>query len=49
MPQVLVTAVQEIWASANLAFKLCPMLTHGAVHALELCGSEQQKRLFLPK
>src|SRR5450756_1765351 len=34
-PQVLVTAVQEIWASANLAFKLCPMLTHGAVHALE--------------
>jgi alkylation response protein AidB-like acyl-CoA dehydrogenase len=46
---VLVTAVQEIWASANLAFKLCPMLTHGAVHALELCGSEEQKRRFLPK
>ena len=36
---VLVTAVEEIWGSANLAFKLCPMLTHGAVHALELCGS----------
>src|SRR5882724_8873557 len=49
VPQVLVTAVQEIWASANLAFKLCPMLTHGAVHALELCGSEEQKRRFLPK
>ncbi len=49
VPQVLVTAVQEIWASANLAFKLCPMLTHGAVHALELCGSEVQKRLFLPR
>jgi 3-(methylthio)propanoyl-CoA dehydrogenase len=48
-PQVLVTAVQEIWASANLAFKLCPMLTHGAVHALELCGTEQQKQLFLGK
>jgi len=46
-PQVLVTAVQEIWASANLAFKLCPMLTQGAVHALELCGSPQQKDLFL--
>src|SRR5690349_12732416 len=42
-PQSLVTAVQEIWASSNLAFKLCPMLTHGAVHALELCGSPQQK------
>lgn len=49
VPQVLVTAVQELWASSNLAFKLCPMLTHGAVHALELCGSEAQKRLFLPK
>jgi acyl-CoA dehydrogenase len=49
VPQVLVTAVQEIWASANLAFKLCPMLTHGAVHALELCGSKEQKQKFLPK
>jgi len=48
-PQVLVTSVQEIWGSANLAFKLCPMLTHGAVHALELCGTPQQKRKFLPK
>ncbi|HEV7445235.1 MAG TPA: acyl-CoA dehydrogenase family protein, partial [Steroidobacteraceae bacterium] len=49
VPQMLVTAVQEIWASANLAFKLCPMLTHGAVHALELCGSKDQKQRFLPK
>ncbi|HZO23288.1 MAG TPA: acyl-CoA dehydrogenase family protein, partial [Steroidobacteraceae bacterium] len=48
VPLVLVTAVQEIWASANLAFKLCPMLTHGAVHALTLCGSEELKRRFLP-
>jgi 3-(methylthio)propanoyl-CoA dehydrogenase len=49
VPQVLAIAVQELWASANLAFKLCPMLTHGAVHALELCGSQAQKQLFLPK
>jgi acyl-CoA dehydrogenase len=48
-PQVLVTAVQEIWGAANLAFKLCPMLTHGAVHALELHGSEEQKRRFMTK
>ena len=48
-PQVLVTAVQELWASSNLAFKLCPMLTHGAVHALELCSSPAQKQRFLPK
>jgi acyl-CoA dehydrogenase len=49
VPQVLVTAVQELWAASNLAFKLCPMLTHGAVHALELCGSDAQKQQFLPK
>jgi 3-(methylthio)propanoyl-CoA dehydrogenase len=49
VPQVVVTAVQELWASSNLAFKLCPMLTHGAVHALELCGSEAQKKQYLPK
>jgi acyl-CoA dehydrogenase len=49
VPHVLFTAVQEIWASANLAFKLCPMLTHGAGHALDLCGSPEQKQRFLPK
>jgi acyl-CoA dehydrogenase len=48
-PQVLSTAVHELWGSANLAFKLCPMLTLGAVHALELCGSPEQKQLFLRK
>jgi alkylation response protein AidB-like acyl-CoA dehydrogenase len=49
VPQVLATAVQELWAASNLAFKLCPMLTHGAVHALDLCGSPAQKQLFLPR
>src|SRR5256885_12306559 len=32
-----------------LAFKLGPMLTHGAMHALELCGSAAQKERYLPK
>ena len=49
VPQVLATAVQELWAASNLAFKLCPMLTHGAVHALDLAGTPQQKRRFLPR
>jgi 3-(methylthio)propanoyl-CoA dehydrogenase len=49
VPLVLTTAVQELWASSNLSFKLCPMLTHGAVHALELCGSKEQMKRFLPK
>ena len=49
VPQPLGSAVAELWGSSNLSFMLCPMLTHGAVHALELCGSEAQQRLFLPK
>jgi len=48
VPAVLGSAVREFWGSANLAFKLGPMLTHGAVHALELCGSPAQKAAFLP-
>src|SRR5579862_7180420 len=49
VPRVLVTAVSEFWASANLAFKLGPMLTYGAAHALELCGSTPQKQRYLHK
>jgi acyl-CoA dehydrogenase len=49
VPTVLGTAVEEIWGGANLAFKLCPMLTLGATEALELYGSEQQKALYLPR
>jgi len=49
VPRVLVTAVGEFWGSANLAFKLGPMLTQAGVHALELCGSQAQKERYLPK
>jgi alkylation response protein AidB-like acyl-CoA dehydrogenase len=49
VPQVLGTAVRELWGAANLSFKLCPMLTQGAIEALDLCGSTAQKQLFLPK
>src|SRR5579883_397147 len=49
LPRVLVTAVGEFWGSANLAFKLGPMLTQAGVHALELCGSQAQKALYLPR
>jgi 3-(methylthio)propanoyl-CoA dehydrogenase len=49
VPRVLVSAVGEFWGSANLAFKLGPMLTHGAVHALELTGTDEQKARYLPK
>jgi alkylation response protein AidB-like acyl-CoA dehydrogenase len=49
VPQALSAAVREMWASANLSFKLCPMLTQGAAEALLLCGSQEQKQRYLPK
>jgi alkylation response protein AidB-like acyl-CoA dehydrogenase len=49
MPRVLATAVEEIWTSANCAFKLCPMLTHSAIEALEQVGTPAQQQTYLPK
>jgi alkylation response protein AidB-like acyl-CoA dehydrogenase len=49
VPTVLGTAVEELWASANLAFKLCPMLTQGAIEAIQRFASQPQKELYLPK
>ena len=48
LPLLLGSAVEEMWHSANLAFNLCPMLTQGAIEAIELPGSEALKRKFLP-
>ncbi|MBV8652753.1 MAG: acyl-CoA dehydrogenase [Alphaproteobacteria bacterium] len=49
LPKLVATAVEEMLTSANMAFTLCPLLTHGAIHALELCGSQMLKERFLPK
>ena len=43
LPQVVATAAGEIWNSANLAFGLCPLLTFGAIDAIEAQGSEELK------
>ena len=49
LPKLLSTAVMEMWKSANMAFSLCPMLTTGAIEALMLRGSDEQKDMYLPK
>ncbi len=38
-----------MWHSSNLAFDLCPMLTQGAIEAIELAGTDALKQKFLPK
>ncbi len=47
VPKLVSAAVEEMLTSANMAFMLCPLLTQGAVHALELCGSDALKKMFL--
>src|SRR6187455_389695 len=49
VPAVLGTAVEELWAASNLAFKLCPMLTQGAIEAIQRFANPAQKHLYLPK
>ena len=48
LPRLVSAAVREMWKSANMAFSLCPLLTNGAIEALELCGSTEQKQMYLP-
>lgn len=49
LPEIIATSVSEIWNAANLAFGLCPLLTQGAIHAIETGGSETLKQTYLPK
>ncbi|MDT4818240.1 3-methylmercaptopropionyl-CoA dehydrogenase [compost metagenome] len=38
-----------MWNAANVSFGLCPMLTRGAIEAIELRGSDTLKATYLPK
>lgn len=49
LPEAVAAAAMEMWQSANLSFSLCPLLTSGAIAAIEAHASEQLKRLYLPK
>lgn len=48
LPLSLATPVNEMWHSANMAFMLCPMLTAGAVEAIEHHATPEQQALYLP-
>jgi len=49
LPKLVATAVEEMLTSANMSFSLCPLLTQGAIHALELAGSQALQKTFLGK
>ncbi|MGF1651293.1 MAG: acyl-CoA dehydrogenase [Hyphomicrobiaceae bacterium] len=49
LPLILSMAVSEVWNASNMSFGLCPLLTQGAIDALLVGGSEEQKAMYLPK
>ncbi len=48
LPHLLATPIEEMWGAANLAFKLCPMLTQGAIEAISHVGPDSLRERFLP-
>jgi acyl-CoA dehydrogenase len=49
LPYTLNVVVNEFASSANMAFSMYPGLTMGAMAALLVHGSEEQKRTYLPR
>jgi alkylation response protein AidB-like acyl-CoA dehydrogenase len=48
MPRSLGAAVVEIWDTCNVAFSLCPLLTTGAIEAINAHASDELKNTYLP-
>lgn len=48
MPHILSMAFEEYMASSNMAFAMYPGLTHGAVSAILVKGSDEQKATYAP-
>ena len=49
LPFTLQFVLDELICSTNLSFGMYPGLSHGAYHALDLHGSDEQKTTYLPK
>lgn len=49
LPYTLAAIINEFASSANMAFAMYPGLSQGAVAALVTHGTEEQKKIFLPK
>jgi len=49
LPFSLATVALDSLGGANMAFALCPILSVGAIEAINHHGTDRQKELFLPK
>jgi alkylation response protein AidB-like acyl-CoA dehydrogenase len=48
LPQLVLGPVLEMWNAANVGFANGPLLNQGAIEAIELTGSEEQKQRYIP-
>ncbi|MBV9737448.1 MAG: acyl-CoA dehydrogenase [Candidatus Eremiobacteraeota bacterium] len=49
LPQLLLGPTLEMWNAANVGFANGPLLNQGAIEAIELEGSSEQKERYIPK
>jgi alkylation response protein AidB-like acyl-CoA dehydrogenase len=49
LPNLLHSAVTEIWNSSNIALALCPLLTSGAIESIDAHASDTLKQQYLRK
>lgn len=49
LPFLLAASTQEMWHAANMSWGLCPLLTQGAIEAINHGGTEELKNAYLPK
>jgi len=49
LPSLMLGPTLEMWNAANVGFANGPLLNQGAIEAIELVGTEEQKQLYIPK
>jgi alkylation response protein AidB-like acyl-CoA dehydrogenase len=49
LPYIIGVVIEEMFKTANMAFSLAPMLTHGAVEALERHGTDEMRAAYIEK
>jgi alkylation response protein AidB-like acyl-CoA dehydrogenase len=48
LPSILLGPTLEMWNASNIGFANGPLLNQGAIEAIELCGTPEQKQTYIP-
>ena len=49
LPRAVAAACGEMWSGAAMGFALCPLLGEGAIAALEIYGTPEQREIYLKR